>query len=200
MRENESAFPILLAYVSMAVCCQLFLRIRCISALIALSSTLSKEDEATYNEIMDTEKYQQVAAALKQTTLPAGIEIRAWNEDDFPAIQQLSSAEGWPSPTMRPTDSLQAWQHSWPTLVAIEGSGIVGFVRGLTDGAISMFIAEMAVDTRHRGRGIGRALLEVCHLLYPTTRLDLLSVDEARDFYKACGFRVIHDGMRKSYR
>lgn len=148
---------------------------------------------------MNTKNAQQLTAVLEQITLPPGIEIRAWNEDDFSAIQRLSDAQGWPSPIQRPAESLLAWQHSWPTLVAIEGQTIVGFVRGLTDGAITMFIAEMAVDARLRGRGIGRALLDVCHFLYPTTRLDLLSVDEARDFYKACGFRVIHDGMRKSY-
>ena len=149
---------------------------------------------------MNTKNIQQLTAALEQVTLPAGIEIRAWNEDDFPAIQLLSSAEGWPSPTQRSAEALLAWQHSWPALVAVEGQTIAGFVRGLTDGAITTFIAEMAVDARLRGRGIGRALLDVCHFLYPTTRLDLLSVDDARAFYEACGFRVIHDGMRKSYK
>jgi hypothetical protein len=34
--------------------------------------------------------------------------------------------------------------------------------------------------------------------LYPTTRLDLLALDAACVFYRACGFRAIHDGMRKS--
>jgi predicted N-acetyltransferase YhbS len=148
---------------------------------------------------MNTENDQQLTAALEQITLPAGIEIRAWNEDDFAAIQQLSSAEGWPSPTQRPAASLLAWQHSWPTLVASEDKMVVGFVRGLTDGTITMFIAEMAVEAQLRGRGIGRAILDVCHFLYPTTRLDLLSINDARAFYRACGFRVIHDGMRKSY-
>jgi len=62
-----------------------------------------------------------------------------------------------------------------------------------------MSIAERAVERRLRGRGIGRALPVVCHALYPTTRLALLAADDARAFYKACGFRVIHDGMRKSY-
>ncbi len=145
------------------------------------------------------ERQQQLTTALAQVTLPSGIEIRAWTDADFPAIQRISSAEGWPSPTQRAADSLLAWQHSWPTLVAVEGEMVVGFVRGLTDGAITMFIAEMAVDVRLRGRGIGRTLLDVCHYLYPTTRLDLLAADDARAFYKACGFRMIHDGMRKSY-
>ncbi|HLH60552.1 MAG TPA: hypothetical protein VKV20_02615 [Ktedonobacteraceae bacterium] len=68
-------------------------------------------------------------------------------------------------------------------------------MRGLTDGAITMYIAEITVDAQLRGRG----LLDACHALYPTARLDLLATDEARSFYKACGFRVIHNGMRKSY-
>ena len=149
---------------------------------------------------MNRETHQQhLTTALAQITLPAGIEIHAWCEADFPAIQRLSSAEGWTSPTQRAADSLLAWQQSWPALVALEGDMVVGFVRGLTDGAITTYIADMAVDVRVRGRGIGRALLDVCHALHPTTRLDLLAADDARAFYKACGFRVLHDGMRRSY-
>jgi hypothetical protein len=135
------------------------------------------------------ERQQQLTTALAQLMLPSGIEIRPWSEADFPTIQRLSLAEGWTSSTQRTADSLLAWQYSWPALVAVEGERVVGFVRGLTDGAITMYIADMAVDVR----------LDACHSLYPTTRLDLLAADDARAFYKACGFRVIHDGMRKSY-
>lgn len=145
------------------------------------------------------ERQHHLTDALAQVKLPSGIKIRPWGEADFPAIGRLSQALGWPSPTQRPADSLLAWQHSWPALVAIEGERVVGFVRGLTDGAITMYIAEMAVDVRLRGRGIGRALLDACHALYPTARLDFLATDDARAFYKACGFSVLHDGMRKSY-
>ncbi|MEO8971585.1 MAG: GNAT family N-acetyltransferase [Ktedonobacteraceae bacterium] len=145
------------------------------------------------------ERQQQLTTALVKVTPPSGIGIRAWTDADFPSIQRISSAEGWPSPTQRAADSLLAWQRSWPTLVAVEGEIVVGFVRVITDGTITMFIAEMAVDARLRGRGIGRTLLDVCHYLYPTTRLDLLATDNALAFYKTCGFRMIHDGMRKSY-
>jgi ribosomal protein S18 acetylase RimI-like enzyme len=145
------------------------------------------------------ERQHQLTDALVQVKLPSGINIRPWGEADSPAIQRLSQALGWPCPTQRPADSLLAWQHSWPALVAIEGERVVGFVRGLTDGAITMYIAEMAVEVRLRGRGIGRALLDACHALYPTARLDLLATDEASAFYRACGFRILHEGMRKSY-
>lgn len=145
------------------------------------------------------ERQQQLTTALEQVILPPGIKILLWSENDFPSIQRLSLSEDWTSPIHHIADSQRAWQHSWPTLVAVEDDEVIGFVRGLTDGAITMYIAELVVDVRLRGRGIGRVLLDVCHSLYPTTRLDLLANEDARAFYKACGFRVIHDGMRKSY-
>ncbi|HEY4383078.1 MAG TPA: GNAT family N-acetyltransferase [Ktedonobacteraceae bacterium] len=145
------------------------------------------------------ERQQHLTAALAQVQLPSGITIHAWHDTDFPAIQRISDAEGWTSPTQRPTDSLLAWQHSWPALVAVEDDMVVGFVRGLTDGSITLYIADLAVDRQWRNRGIGRALLDTCHALYPTARLDLLAADDARAFYRTCGFRVLHDGMRKSF-
>ena len=149
---------------------------------------------------MDNQTRQdKIAAALLEITLPVGIEIRSWNEADFPAIQRISSVEGWTSPIQRSTDALLAWRQSWPALVAVKGEMVVGFVRGLTDGAMTTYIADLAVDQQLRGKGIGRALLDVCHFLYPTARLDLLAEENAREFYRACGFRSLSDGMRKSY-
>lgn len=145
------------------------------------------------------ERQHHLAIALAQVRLPPDIHIRPWSEADFPTIQRLSLAEGWNSPTDNPTGWLLAWQHSWPALVAVERDEVVGFVRGLTDGAITIYIAEMVIDVRQRGRGIGRALLSVSHALYPTTRVDLLAADIASAFYQACGFSVIVDGMRKSH-
>ena len=74
------------------------------------------------------ERQHHLTDALAQVKLPSGINIRPWGEADFPAIGRLSQALGWPSPTQRPADSLLAWQHSWPALVAIEGERVVGFV------------------------------------------------------------------------
>src|SRR5512134_2433936 len=88
------------------------------------------------------------------------VEIRAWAEADFPAIQRLSSAEGWPTPAARPAEALASWHSSHPTLVATVGDKVVGFVRALTDGEVTMYIAELLVAPECRGRGVGRALLD----------------------------------------
>ncbi|MFL5701619.1 MAG: GNAT family N-acetyltransferase [Ktedonobacteraceae bacterium] len=148
---------------------------------------------------LDTERQSQVAAALEHLQLPEDIVIRMWQQSDFPTIQKLSRVEGWTTPELRPQDALAAWQHSWPTLVATDGESIVGFVRALTDGEVNMFVTELLIDARLRGQGIGRALLDVCHYLYPRVRIDLISTEQANGFYLAHGFRFVGEGLRKSY-
>jgi GNAT superfamily N-acetyltransferase len=138
-------------------------------------------------------------AILTELALPAGIVIRSWAEADFPSIQRLSSAEGWPTPAARPEEALMSWRNAWPALVILRGEELVGFVRALTDREVTMYIAELLVAPEWRGHGLGRVLLDTCHLLFPHTRLDLLSTEAADQFYEAGGFRRFQ-GFRKSYR
>jgi GNAT superfamily N-acetyltransferase len=147
---------------------------------------------------LQPERQRQVAVALAELTLPAGVRIRAWADADFPDIQRLSSAEGWPTPAARPDEALTSWRNAWPTLVAVADGTLVGFVRALTDGEVTMYVAELLVAPAWRGHRLGRALLDACHLLYPHTRLDLLSTESADRFYEANGFRRFQ-GFRKSY-
>jgi ADP-ribose pyrophosphatase YjhB (NUDIX family) len=140
-----------------------------------------------------------VESALPGVTLPANVTIRAWTDADFADIQRLSSAEGWPTPQNRPDVALMAWRESWPALVATCGEMVIGFLRALTDGAVTTYVAELLVAPQWRGMGIGRALVETCHNLCPSTRLDLLTTGSGDRFYEAAGFRHF-GGYRKSCR
>jgi GNAT superfamily N-acetyltransferase len=131
-------------------------------------------------------------------TLPSGVHIRAWAETDFSAIQRLSSAEGWTTVITRPDDARAAWRTSWPALVAVADGAVIGFVRALTDGAVTCYVADLLVAPAWRGQGLGAALLDACHQLFPTVRFDLLSLDDAAGFYEAQEFRPLR-GFRKSY-
>lgn len=145
------------------------------------------------------ERQAQVEKAVTGITLPGGISIRAWVGTDFAAVQQLSTAEGWPTPEKRPDEALAAWRVSWPTLVLVNGQEVIGFLRALTDEQVTTYIAEILVSPRWRGQGLGHALIETCHHLYPAARLDLLSTGSSDSFYEATGFRRFQ-GFRKSYR
>ena len=124
--------------------------------------------------------------------------IRQFVETDFPLIQMLYEKEGWMTFIKRKEESLKAWKSSSISLVAVDGEEIVGLVRALTDGEITTYIAEIIIDINYRGQGIGAALLNECHNLYPNTRLDLLSTEGADEFYERNDFRKI-TGFRKSY-
>ncbi len=145
-------------------------------------------------------RQNQLEVALMTMSIPPGIQIRCWTEKDFPDIQRLSTIQGWPTPHNRSEEALVAWQHSWPTLVVTEEERVIGFVRGMTDEEITMYIAELLVEPNYRGKGFGRLLMDACHALCPRTRLDLISTEEALPFYKVNGFRYVGEGLRKSYR
>jgi GNAT superfamily N-acetyltransferase len=103
------------------------------------------------------------------------------------AIAVLSTAEEWSTPRERPAASLASWQAAWPAVAEYEGE-LVGFLRALSDGAVSTYVAEVLVAPHWRGRGLGRALLDACQQLVPTTRLDLLAIPAAVAFYERAGF------------
>ncbi len=140
---------------------------------------------------------ERVLLVSARLSLPAGVGLRAWREDDFAAVRDLAAAEGWSTLRDRPADGLAAWQGSWPALVLTHAQELVGFARALSDGAVTIYVADLLVAPAWRGQGLGRALVEACHMLLPSTRIDLLSTTGADAFYRAQGFRAF-PGFRKS--
>jgi GNAT superfamily N-acetyltransferase len=145
------------------------------------------------------EDLERLDMALSRISLPDGVSIRPWQQKDFSAVQQISAAEGWVVPRERPGDMLSAWHHSWPALVALDHQGmIIGFLRALSDGKVTTYVAEILVIHKWRGQGIGSALLNVCHHMYPNTRLDILVPGFSDGFYERQGFTP-ENGFRRSH-
>lgn len=111
-------------------------------------------------------------------------------------MKALSSIEGWTTPDLRPQAAALAWERSWPALVAEVDDEIVGFLRAISDFEVTTYLGEILVAGPYRGQGLGRALISVCQGLVPRTRIDLLSVESADQFYQAmegqsfAGFRL----------
>jgi GNAT superfamily N-acetyltransferase len=144
------------------------------------------------------DKAADLEAIVTAIALPAGVAIRAWDEADFPTIQQFSTAENWTTPIARAAEALEAWRRSWPTLVAVHDETVIGFSRSLSDGLVTTYVAEVLVAPAWRRHGIAAALLEATQRLCPGSRLDLLSTAEAGAFYQQAGFRH-YAGFRLSW-
>jgi ribosomal protein S18 acetylase RimI-like enzyme len=74
-------------------------------------------------------------------------------------------------------------------VTAHDGSALVGFARAIGDGVFNAYISTVVVRASHRGRGIGRAMIE--RLLArggETTKWVLHSSAEAVGFYGKLGF------------
>jgi GNAT superfamily N-acetyltransferase len=69
----------------------------------------------------------------------------------------------------------------------------VGFARAVTDGATFAWIADVFVVGSHRGRGLGRRLLETvfAHPDVTNARNVLLATADAHDLYARFGFRPL---------
>ncbi len=135
---------------------------------------------------------------LSQIPLPSGINIRSWDESDLAAFQHLASEQGELTPLEQPRQVLTAWRQSWPTLIAVNGDTVVGFLRGITDAVLTTCITELLVDPAWRGKGVAKALVETCHRLFPSTEFEVLTngigdaLDEVEGLLQFQGLRKVY--------
>jgi ribosomal protein S18 acetylase RimI-like enzyme len=126
------------------------------------------------------------------------INIRKFKETDFYRIQELNQGEGWSNLVEKKEDTKQAWENSNVSFVVeAEGDGVVGYIRGLTDTRITLYICELLIDKKYRGLGLGSELLQYVHNVYPKTRIEMLASSTSHSFYEGQGYRPFY-GFRKT--
>ncbi|MBH0231167.1 GNAT family N-acetyltransferase [Halobacillus yeomjeoni] len=125
------------------------------------------------------------------------IQVRTFQESDFEAVQQLNQKEGWTSLIEKGQDTMCSWLNSEPALVATDGDEVVGYLRGLTDGNITLYICELLIKESHRNQGIGDKLIQVAHECYPSTRVEMLATNDSGGYYEKRGYRAFA-GFRKA--
>jgi len=77
------------------------------------------------------------------------------------AVMCLCAAEGWPSFASDAARALKALTAPGVVAVlALEANQVIGFAQALTDGVVTIYLCDIVVDAAHRGRGIGRCLVE----------------------------------------
>lgn len=113
--------------------------------------------------------------------------IRPWNATDQ-EIRVQNFFEGWQE---KPTQERfnHALKGSGFVLVAEEAGEIVGFLAGLTDGALYAFITFLEVIPSHQGKGIGSNLVQRFVSEYKDLyACDLICDPELVPFYERAGF------------
>ncbi|KAA1042366.1 GNAT family N-acetyltransferase [Macrococcus equipercicus] len=122
--------------------------------------------------------------------------IRKFKAADIETIQQLNRDEGWDNLVVRHEQTLNSWLGS-EAYVIEEAGDVIGCIRALTDGHVSLYICELIIRHDQRGKGYGRMLLDHIHSLYPTTRMELLATSSSKSYYEN-RFRPFY-GFRRTY-
>jgi len=125
------------------------------------------------------------------------ITVRPFVEGDFSQINNLNIKEKWNNLVEKSEDTQKAWENSNVKYVACFNESIIGYIRGLTDGHITLFVSELLIDENYRGFGIGTKLLKHAHQKYPKTRIDLLATSSSQTYYEINKFRSFY-GFRKT--
>ena len=111
-------------------------------------------------------------------------------EDDIETdeVIDLYKTNGWPS-AEKPEKLMPALKNS-DTLVTARISGkLVGIGNAISDGSLVVYYPHMLVHPDHKGKGIGRSMMELLQRRYASFHQQMLNADkDAIGFYKSLGF------------
>ena len=104
------------------------------------------------------------------------------------------------APVYRPVDDLdrmrRMFEGSNVVLTAWDGDRLVGLLRGITDGAYTTYVCELAVHPEYQRSGIGRELLERVVSAHPETGIVIQAAQTASDYYCHIGWQRIENGWQ----
>ncbi|PFA67142.1 GNAT family N-acetyltransferase [Bacillus sp. AFS015802] len=126
------------------------------------------------------------------------IDFRTYRSEDFIHIHTLNAEEQWNNLVENKESTKKAWEHSNIAFVAEASGQVIGYIRGLTDQNVSMYICELLIKREFRGLGVGDALLKFTHGLYPKTRIEMLTNTSSHSYYEQKGYRPFY-GFRKTF-
>lgn len=87
------------------------------------------------------------------------MKFRSITPEDHESVRQFLSEVGWQHRVTDPERFKKMLEHTNRTVVAVDGSRIVGFARALCDEVSNGYISMVAVAADKRGQGIGRELV-----------------------------------------
>ncbi len=87
------------------------------------------------------------------------MKFRAIGPADYEKVRLFLAANGWESRVANRERFTKMLENTQRTVVAVEGSEVVGFARALCDEVSNGYISMVAVAENKRGQGIGREMV-----------------------------------------
>ena len=113
------------------------------------------------------------------------MEYLAFQDEHLAGVMRLAAGEGWPSLSADAERARRALTAPGVrTVVAVTDGVVAGFAHALTDGETATYLSVIAVDAAHRGRQIGRRLVEEVFRRCGVARIDLLAEEASEGFYR----------------
>ena len=118
------------------------------------------------------------------------MELELSLEDDIETdeVIELYKANGWSS-AEKPEKLIPALKNSDALVTARISGKLVGIGNAISDGSLVVYYPHMLVHPDHKGKGIGRSMMEQLQKRYESFHQQMLSADfDAVGFYKSLGF------------
>lgn len=115
------------------------------------------------------------------------IDYRNTHEIDLDQLTVLFNAVGWERRTADRDRLAQLVRGSLYVVSAWDGDRLVGFARGISDGATNAYISTVAVLPEYQQRGIGRELIQRLIADHDGIQFVLHANDNAYPFYLHLG-------------
>lgn len=126
-----------------------------------------------------------------------GLRFRSITPEDYESVRLFLTEVGWRDRVSDREKFRQMLEHTDRTVVALDGSRVVGFARALCDEVSNGYISMVAVAEDKRGAGIGRELIR--HLIKADTGITwiLRAGHGSEGFWERVGFQASAVAMER---